>query len=222
MKKLLFVLALTLLLLFPVFAEDASLTSAEPAAESEPVQQESKANPQENVESTAENPYKLDSEGWWNELWTDARFSYDIYLRSTLLRGDYSVGGGLSLGVTTNRFRFEGYAQGDFFLSPMGNGYLSPLEFDIESGITLGWKMLEVGSFDVYIAGDIGYYVQFTRYHEPEDLFINENGFMLRAKLVTELPFWKYYGISLGVYYQTPIAPTYRDYSGFGIMISIA
>ena len=163
-----------------------------------------------------------DPQSWWDELWNDAHFSYDLYVRSTLLRGDYSVGGGLSLGVTTDRFRFEAYGHGDYFFIPMGNSFYSPFEMDIEGGITLGWKMLEVGIFDVYIAGDVGYFFQFTIYHEPDDLFINENGFMLRAKLMTELPFWKYYGISLGVYYQTPISPQYNDYSGLGIMLSIA
>ena len=130
MKKILLLLIIGLFFLIPVFS----------------------ASPRYSSDGDS---YRLDPEGWWNELWTDARFSYDIYLRSTLLRGDYSVGGGLSLGVTTNRFRFEGYAQGDYFLAPMGNGYLSPLEFDVESGITLGWKMLEVGRFDVYIADKI-------------------------------------------------------------------
>ena len=171
---------------------------------------------------SADEEVTLDPESWWSELWTDARFSYDVYARSTLLRGDYNVGGGLSLGVTTNRFRFESYFQGDYFFTPMGNAYYSPLEFDIEAGLTLGWKFLEVGSFDVYIAGDIGYFMQFTSYHNPEGIFMNENGFMFRAKLITELPIVKYYSISLGVYYQTPIFPHYSDYSGLGIMFSIA
>ena len=164
----------------------------------------------------------LNPESWWSELWTDAHFSYDVFIRSTLLRGDYNVGGGLSLGVTTDRFRFESYFQGDYFFTPMGNTYISPLEFDLETGLTLGWKFLEVGNFDVYIAGDIGYFMQFTSYHEPSGIFMNENGFMVRAKLVTELPIVRYYSISLGVYYQTPIFPHYQDYSGLGIVFSIA
>lgn len=164
----------------------------------------------------------LNPESWWSELWTDAHFSYDVFVRSTLLRGDYNVGGGLSLGVTTDRFRFESYFQGDYFFTPMGNTYISPLEFDLETGLTLGWKFLEVGNFDVYIAGDIGYFMQFTSYHETSGIFMNENGFMARAKLVTELPIVRYYSISLGVYYQTPIFPHYQDYSGLGIMFSFA
>ena len=171
---------------------------------------------------SADDEITLNPESWWSELWTDAHFSYDVYVRSTLLRGDYNVGGGISLGVTTNRFRFESYFQGDYFFTPMGNSYFSPLEFDVEAGLTLGWKFLEVGSFDVYIAGDIGYFMQFVQTpYQPDYYTIGFNGIMLRPKLMTELNIGKWYGISVGVFYQFPLYPSYGRYQGVGIMVSI-
>ncbi len=171
----------------------------------------------------AEEEYASNPEGWWNDLWKDSTFNMDIYGRSTFQRGSISVGGGLSAGVTTGRFRFDLYGQTDYFLQPLGgSGGAALFEMDAEAGITLGMKIVSFWSFDTYIACDLGYYMQFLKTPYQSDIAtLGFNGLMIRPKLLTDLKIAKYYGIMLGVYYQLPIYPAYSDYSGFGIMLSI-
>ena len=91
-----------------------------------------------------------------------------------------------------------------------------------ETGMSLGWKFLKFWAFDVYIACDIGYYMQLVETHyQPGKQTIGFNGIMLRPKLMTELNIGKWYGISLGVFYQFPLYPFYNRYQGVGIMVSI-
>lgn len=165
---------------------------------------------------------ELNPEGWWNSLWHGASFCYDVYARSTMLRGDYNIGGGFSGGVETDLFRFEGYIQGDYFLEPMGSKKIAALEFDVEAGISLGWKFLEFWHFTTYVACDLGYNMQFLQSHDNDSIFMFNNGFMVRPKLMTELKIFNHYSLSLGVYYQFMVYPYYDDYKGLGILFSIA
>ncbi len=171
----------------------------------------------------ADDDRGLDPTGWWNALWDDSQFCYDLYARSALLRNSLSIGGGLSLGVETAQFRFDFYTQGDYFMTPVGvSGTVAALETDVEVGVSLGWKFLKFWAFNTYLSCDIGYYAQLIipqRY--SSDLMLVNNGLMLRPKLMTELKIAKYYGITIGVYYQFPLFPGYKDYNGFGILLSI-
>lgn len=173
---------------------------------------------------SAEEKYASDPEGWWTSLWSSSSFNYDIYVRSVMLRGGINAGGGLSFGITTDRFRFDLYGQGDYFLEPLGGqGGAALLEIDGEVGLTLGLRILSFWAFDTYIACDIGYYMQFLKTPYQDDIFtLGFNGLMVRPKLMTDLKIAKYYGIMMGVFYQIPIYPAYSDYAGFGIMLSIA
>ena len=165
---------------------------------------------------------ELNPEGWWSSLWNQASFCYDIYARSTLLRGDYTIGGGVSAGIETELFRFEAYVQGDYFLTPMGSSMIAALETDAEVGISLGWKFLKFWHFNTYVACDLGYNMQLVQSHDSDSVFLNNNGFMLRPKLMTELKISDYYAISVGIYYQFMFYPYYEDYQGLGILFSIA
>ena len=167
---------------------------------------------------------ELDPKGWWEAFWEGAYVSYDLYGRSVLLgNDDLNFGGGLSIGVETGNFLFQVYGQGDYFLFPLGStGTAAALEFDIEAGVTLGWKFIKFWNFDVFLACDIGYFAQFVQTHyQPNGYTIGFNGIMLRPKLMTELNIGKYYGISVGVFYQFPLYPSYSRYQGVGIMVSI-
>lgn len=177
------------------------------------------------VAAESSDRYAGDPAGWWNSLWNDAHFSYDGYARSTLLRGSQSFGGGLSLGVETDRFKFEGYGQVDYFMEPLGgNGGAAALELMWEAGINLNWKFMEFWAFDVWASCDLGYYSQVLKglpYPPYDQLVTGFSGLMVRPKLMTELKIARYYGITLGVYYQFPVYPAYSDYRGLGIVLSI-
>ena len=167
---------------------------------------------------------ELDPEGWWAAFWHDASISYDLYGRSVLLgNDDLNFGGGLSIGVETENFLFQIYGQGDYYLFPLGSkGTAAALEFDLEAGITMGWKFIKFWNFDVFIACDLGYFLQFVQTHyQPGGYTLGFNGIMLRPKLMTELNIGKYYGISIGVFYQFPLYPSYERYQGLGLMVSI-
>lgn len=174
--------------------------------------------------AAAESEYvKLDPEGWWAALWDGVYPTYDLYARSVLFGDSMNFGGGFTIGAETDLFRFEFYAQGDYFMSPLGStGSLALLEFDIESGLSLGWKFMKFWSFDVYVACDIGYFMQFViTPYQSDSYTLGFNGIMLRPKLMTELNIGKWYGISVGVFYQFPLYPAYERYRGIGIMFSI-
>ena len=174
--------------------------------------------------ATAADDETLNPKGWWEAFWDGAYVSYDLYGRSVLMgNDDLNFGGGLSIGVETENFLFQVYGQGDYFLFPLGStGTAAALEFDIEGGITLGWKFINFWHFDVFLACDLGYYAQFVQTHyQPGGYTLGFNGIMLRPKLMTELNIGRYYGISVGVFYQFPLYPSYSRYQGVGIMVSI-
>ena len=166
---------------------------------------------------------ELNPKGWWAALWEGVYPTYDLYGRSVLFTDSMNVGGGFTIGAETPMFRFEFYAQGDYFMAPLDSqGSLALLEFDVEAGLSLGWKFLKFWSFDVYVACDIGYFMQFliTPY-QSDSYTLGFNGLMVRPKLMTELNIGKWYGISVGVFYQFPVYPSYERYRGIGIMVSI-
>lgn len=172
-----------------------------------------------------EEKYADDVAGWWSGLWEGAHFSYDGYFRSALLRDNPTLGGGLSLGVETNMFKFESYAQADYFMAPLGGeGGAAALEFTWEAGINLNWKFLQFWGFNVWAACDIGYFGQMVKgfsYPPYDSYMLGANGLIIRPKLMTELKIAKYYGLTLGVFYQLPVYPAYADYNGLGIVFSI-
>lgn len=166
---------------------------------------------------------ELNPKGWWAALWEGVYPTYDLYGRSVLFTDSLNVGGGFTIGAETSMFRFEFYAQGDYFMAPLDSqGSLALLEFDVEAGLSLGWKFLKFWSFDVYVACDIGYFMQvlITPY-QSDSYTLGFNGLMVRPKLMTELNIGKWYGISVGVFYQFPVYPSYERYRGIGIMVSI-
>ena len=175
-----------------------------------------------STEGTPEEE-ELNPSGWWDALWEGSHLTYDLYARSVLMGDSLNFGGGLSLGVKTNHFRFDGYFQGDYFMSPLGTeGSAAAMEMDFEIGISLYWKMISFWHFDTYIGCDLGYYMQLVQTHyQPNGQTIGFNGIMLRPKLVTELNIGNWYGISVGVFYQFPLFPAYSRYRGVGIMVSI-
>ena len=169
--------------------------------------------------------YAADPAGWWNDLWKGAHFSYDIYAKSTMMRGENVPGGGISMGVETDRFRFESYGQADYFMKPLGGeGGVASMELSAELGMNGAWKFLEFWAFDVWAAVDVGYYAQILKglpYPTANEYTLGFSGLMVRPKLMIELKIAKYYGLTLGVYYQTPVYAPYKDYSGLGILFSI-
>lgn len=171
----------------------------------------------------AQEQYASNPQGWWDDLWIDSQASFDLFAKSTLIRGNISVGGGFSGGVETPQFRFDLYVLGDYFLEPLGGkGGAAKLEIAPEVGISLGWKFLKFWAFNTYLSCDLGYFAQLAMTDYGGSSFIlGANGLMVRPKLMTELKIAKYYGITIGVYYQFPLFPGYKDYNGFGILLSI-
>ncbi len=162
---------------------------------------------------------------WWQREIEKADISYDLYLRMpvTYNTTTIGIGGGFNIGVKTASFKFELYTLGDYFLSPHGsNGGVQSLDFMIEPGMMFAWKILEVWRTRTYIALDIGYFMQFASLPwYPEEIFLAENGVMLRPKVMTEIVIGKHYDMSIGIFYQFPIYPDYSGYRGFGVMFAV-
>lgn len=204
MKKTILLLLIIIFMIVPLVAADAP------------------SNPLEASQSTGDVP-KLQPKGWWNDLWSGSHLTYDLYVRSVLLNHhSLNYGGGLSLGVKTSNLRVDTYFQGDYFLKPLGGeGGAAKMEFDLEPGISLYWKFIKFWNFDTYVGCDIGYYAQFVKTHYQPDYFtLGFNGLMIRPKLYTELNIGNWYGLSLAVFYQLPVYPSYSDYRGLGILFS--
>lgn len=146
--------------------------------------------------------------------------SYSLFGRAGLVRGaDYTAGGGVSGGIELGKTRLEAYVLGDYFFSPLGgNAFAAVSEFTIEPGISIGRDVFKLGPFDGCLALDLGAYMQFGESGmDPEaGLIMGHVGLMARLKLTLEL---KYFGF--GVYYQLPLYPSYDDYRGLGIVISV-
>ena len=243
LKKFMILLILVLLVAAPAYSASSKEKAAKPSTTqtskpaAKPATAKTEAKPSSKASEAVQAPVEAEPvkesqyaaggnpEGWWNALWSNAQFSYDLFAKSTLLRGDNVIGGGLSMGVETEKFRFEGYGQADYFMKPFGgNGGLAGLELCTEIGVDAAWKFLEFWSFDIWAGCDIGYFTQLVKglsYPPYDELVMGYSGLMIRPKLLTELKIAKYYGLTLGFYYQIPVYPAYSDYSGLGIMFSI-
>lgn len=161
---------------------------------------------------------------WWDSEIEKAHFSYDVYFRSFKNRGsNFSVGGGLNIGLQTSSFKFELYGLGDYFLKPLGGeGGAASLEYMLEVGGMLAWKFMEVWRTRTYICLDVGYFMQFASIpRAPKDIFMAMNGIMIRPTVKTYFQISKNYDMSLGLFFQTPLYPVYNDYRGVGVIIGI-
>lgn len=146
--------------------------------------------------------------------------AYSLFGRAGFVRGtDYTAGAGLSGGVEIGRTRLEAYVLGDYFFSPMGgNAFAGVKEFTVEPGVSVGMNMFNLGPVRGFLALDLGFFMQFGEVWQDPDagMMMGHIGLMGRLKLMLEL---KYFG--LGVYYQLPVFPTFEDYRGLGIIISV-
>ena len=234
-RKIFISLMLILLVLSPLYSAPAK-TAAKPKTTQTSKQAPAKTNAKPSdkpaskpasATSAVESKYASEGnpEGWWNALWNDAHVSYDLFVQSTLLRGENVPGGGLSLGVETDKFRFETYGMGNYFMKPFaGNGGIAGMEISAEVGIDAAWKFLEFWSFDVWATCSVGYFTQLVKglpYPPYDEMVMGYSGLMIRPRLLVELKIAKYYGLTAGFYYQVHVYPGYSDYSGLGIMFSI-
>ena len=162
---------------------------------------------------------------WWEVPPEKPTLTYDLFARASMVRGSSPVvGGGLDIGIQTNSFKFLVYGLGDYYLNPLGGvGGAASLEFSVETGITFAWKFMQVWRTRTYIELDVGYFMQFAQIPQntAAGIFMAHNGVMLRPKVVTDFQIARHYKMSLGIYYQVPILPSYDEYQGLGIMVSI-
>lgn len=159
------------------------------------------------------------------EMPRDYKVTYDLFARATTYYDGSTLapGGGLSLGLQTGKFKFEGYALCDYFLAPMGSkGGAMSLEFMVESGVRFAWSIISFWVVDVFIGVDTGYYMQFaTVPQDPDNIHLFYNGLMIRPEVYIQFNIAKHYDMQLGLYYQSPIFPYYKSYSGLGVMFAI-
>ncbi len=166
----------------------------------------------------------VEEKGWWDAEVEEAEIAYDLYFRTVMVRGsNFTLGGGLTLGLQTASFKFELYGLMDYFLKPLGgDGGASSMEFMVEPGMSIAWKMLQVWKTRTFLGIDVGYYMQMASLpRDPKHLYLGMNGLMLRPKITTQFKFAKHYDMSLGFFYQIPLYPGYSEYKGFGVIVGI-
>lgn len=151
--------------------------------------------------------------------------SYDAFFRATIVRdSQLAVGGGVSGGVDIGRTRLSLYFLGDYYQDALGgDGFAANREFSLEPGVSAEWQLCQVWKMKIWAGLDIGCFMQFANVWQDPDAgtVFGTKGIMARAKLTAEFAFVKYWGMSLGVYYQLPLAPDYDDYRGLGFLLSI-
>lgn len=150
---------------------------------------------------------------------------YDAFGRVTVVRdSQLALGGGVSGGVEAGRARFELYFLGDYYMEPLGgDGYAASREFSLECGASASWKLFTAWKVNGYLGADLGCFMQFGKVKQDPDAgtVMGHVGIMARVKLMAELDAFKYWKLSLGVYYQQPLMPDYDDYRGIGFLLSL-
>lgn len=161
---------------------------------------------------------------WWEKDIEKPMFSYDLFARAFMNQDtNFGLGGGLSMGVQTDSFRFELYGLADYFMKPIGgSGGAASLELMVEAGTTFAWKFMEAWRTRTYVELDFGYYAQLVQIpQQPGETFLAYNGIMMRPKIVTHLQILKHWDLSMGLFYQVPLYPVYEPYNGLGIIFGI-
>ncbi len=154
------------------------------------------------------------------------KLSYVCHLSvdSAMIYGFPTLGGILDLGVAFDTVTISGYLRYEHFFKPLGSdtGKLVRGEEFGEAGLSMKIRIYEKDRFSVNVGINTAWYQQWLMLTSSAGTYnLTNNGLLIRPEASIG---WRLFGpwtVQLGLYYQTPLYPSYSGYQGWGCFAKI-
>ncbi len=154
------------------------------------------------------------------------KLSYVCHLSvdSAMIYGFPTLGGILDLGVAFDTVTISGYLRYVHFFKPLGSdtGMLVRGEEFGEAGLSMKIRIYEKDRFSVNVGINTAWYQQWLMLTSSAGTYnLTNNGLLIRPEASIG---WRLFGpwtVQLGLYYQTPLYPSYSGYQGWGCFAKI-
>ncbi len=154
------------------------------------------------------------------------KLSYVVHLSvdSAMVYGFPTLGGILDIGVAFDTVTISGYLRYEHFFKPLGSdtGKLALGEEFGEAGLSMKIKIYEKDRFSVNVGINTAWYQQWLMLRSNAGTYnLTNNGLLIRPEASIG---WRLFGpwtVQLGLYYQTPLYPSYSGYQGWGCFARI-
>lgn len=205
MKRIILLLLISLSLTCSLFASDGENTTA----------------------TTIEVPSKITVEvatKQEGDSLSPKRNSAHLYLDSILLYGYPTLGGTFDIGVRYNTVTISMYFRYAHLSKPLGSktGMLAIGEELGEIGMSFKVRTYSAGHFNVNIGINTGWYSQWLMLGSNAGTYnLVHNGLMIRPEGSIGWKITNWWNIELGLFYQTPLYPSYDSYNGWGVFVKL-
>ena len=154
----------------------------------------------------------------------DIHFSSHIYVDSTMLYGYPTIGVTWDAGIGIDTVTIAAYLRYTHFFKPLGSetGNLYIAEEMGEVGLSFKVRTYELGRFNVNLGINTGWYQQWLMYVSSNNTYnLVNNGMIIRPEASIGWNWIGRWNMELGVFYQTPLYPSYEGYEGWGVFVKI-
>lgn len=151
-------------------------------------------------------------------------FASHLYLETSMLYGYPTLGGTLDFGINVDTVTIAAYLRYHHFFRPLGSksGNLYIGEELGEVGLSFKVRIYELGRFNVNIGINTGWYQQWLMYHSSANTYnLVNNGMIIRPEASIGWNWIGWWTMELGLFYQTPLYPTYEGYQGWGLYLKL-
>lgn len=150
--------------------------------------------------------------------------SSHLYGETVMLYGYPTVGGTWDFGLRVDTVAISMYTRYLHFFRPLGSvtGRLAVAEEMTEMGLSFKVKLYELGKFNASIGINTGWYQQWLMFGSNAGTYnMINNGMMVRPEVSIGWNFISWWNVELGLFFQTPLYPSYEGYSGIGAYLKI-
>lgn len=151
-------------------------------------------------------------------------FASHLYTDTTMLYGYPTLGVTWDMGINVDTVTIAAYLRYSHFFKPLGSttGRLAVAEEFGEAGISFKVRIYELGRFNVNIGINTSWYQQWLMLASNIGTYnLVNNGLMIRPEASIGWNWVGWWTMELGLFYQTPLYPSYKGYQGWGVYIKI-
>ena len=154
----------------------------------------------------------------------DVKLKSHIYLDSVMLYGYPTLGGTFDLGLNIDTVSISAYLRFEHLFRPMGSntGKLVVAEEMGELGLSFKVRVYELSRFNVSLGINTGWYQQWIMLSSNAGIYnLVHNCIMIRPECNIGWRLIGKWNIELGLFYQTPLYPSYSGYQGWGVQVKL-
>lgn len=151
-------------------------------------------------------------------------YVWHLSVDSAMIYGYPTLGGILDFGAEFDTVTISLYLRYEHFFRPLGSqsGKLAVAEEFGEAGMSMKIRIYELGRFNVNVGINTAWYQQWLMLRSNAGTYnLTHNGLLIRPETSIGWRFFGSWRVELGLYYQTPLYPSYDGYQGWGCFVKI-